>query len=65
MRVTIIKRGFLPALRLQLLRAFLRLWDVRQYRLREICAILLIRRRERKELKRMGLLERLEKLRRS
>jgi CelD/BcsL family acetyltransferase involved in cellulose biosynthesis len=65
MRVTIIKRGFLPALRLQLLRAFLRLWDVRQYSLREIYAILLIRRRERKELKRMGLAEKLGKLRRS
>jgi len=62
--VTIIKRGFLPALRLQLLRAFLRLWDVRQYSLREIWAILSIRRRERKEHKQMGLLEQLEKLRR-
>ncbi len=65
MRVTIIKRGFLSALRLQLLRAFLRLWDVRQYSLREICAILSIRRRERKELERMGLAEQLDKLRRS
>jgi CelD/BcsL family acetyltransferase involved in cellulose biosynthesis len=64
MRVTIIKQGFLPALRLQLLRAFLRLWDVRQYSLREICAILSIRRRERKEHKKMGLLEKLEKLKR-
>ena len=64
MRVTIIKKGFLPALRLQLLRAFLRLWDVRQYSPREICAILSMRRRERKELKKMGLLEKLEKLRR-
>ncbi len=64
MRVTIIRKGFLPALRLQLLRAFLRLWDVRQYSLREICAILSIRRRERKEHKKMGLLEKLEKLRR-
>jgi CelD/BcsL family acetyltransferase involved in cellulose biosynthesis len=64
MRVTIIKRGFLPALRLQLLRAFLRLWDVKQYSLREIWAILSIRRRERKELRKMGLGEKLEKLRR-
>jgi len=64
MRVTIIKRGFLPALRLQLLRAFLRLWDVRQYRLGEIWAILSIRRRERKEHKRMGLSAKLDELRR-
>ena len=64
MRVTIIKKGFLPALRLQLLRAFLRLWDVRQYSLREICAILSIRRRERKEHRKMGLLAKLAELRR-
>jgi len=64
MRVTIIRKGFLPALRLLLLRAFLRLWDVRQYSLREIWAILSMRRRERKEHKKMGLLEKLEKLRR-
>lgn len=65
MRVTVIKRGFLPGLRLQLLRLFLRLWDIRQYSLREIWAILSIRRRERKELKRMGLAEKLAELRRS
>jgi len=65
MRVTIIKGGFLTALRLQLLRAFLRLWDVRQYSPREICAILFMRRRERKELKKMGLSGQLNKLRRS
>jgi CelD/BcsL family acetyltransferase involved in cellulose biosynthesis len=64
MRVTIIKRGFLPALRLQLLRAFLRLWDVRQYSLREIWAILSMRRRERKEHKKMGLSAKLDELRR-
>jgi CelD/BcsL family acetyltransferase involved in cellulose biosynthesis len=64
MRVTVIKRGFLPGLRLKLLRLFLRLWDVRQYRPREIWAILSIRRRERKEHKKMRLLEELDKLRR-
>jgi CelD/BcsL family acetyltransferase involved in cellulose biosynthesis len=64
MRVTVIKKGFLPALRMQLLRAFLRLWDVRQYSPREIWAIFSIRRRERKEHKQMGLAEKLEKLRR-
>ncbi len=64
MRVTVIKRGFLPGLRLKLVRLFLRLWDVRQYSLREIYAILSIRRRERKELKKMGLAEKLDRLRR-
>jgi CelD/BcsL family acetyltransferase involved in cellulose biosynthesis len=62
MRITIIKKGFLAGLRLQLLRAFLRLWDVRQYSPREIWAILSMRRRERKEHKQMGLLYKLEKL---
>jgi CelD/BcsL family acetyltransferase involved in cellulose biosynthesis len=64
MRVTVIRRGFLPGLRLMLLRLFLRLWDVRQYSLKEIYAILSIRRRERRELKKMGLAERLNRLRR-
>jgi len=64
MQVIVIKSGFLPALRLRLLRLFLRLWDVRQYNLREIYAMLLIRRRERKEHKKMGLAEQLDKLRR-
>ena len=63
MQVIIIKRGFLPALRLRLLRIFLRLWDIRQYSPREIYRLYRIIRRERKELKRMGLLERLNKLR--
>jgi CelD/BcsL family acetyltransferase involved in cellulose biosynthesis len=63
MQVTIIKRGFLPRLRLQLLRIFLRLWDVRQYSPREIYTLLSIRRTERKEHKKMGLFERLNKLR--
>jgi len=65
MRITIIKGGFLSGLRLQLLRVFLRLWDVRQYSVREICAILSIRRREKEELERMGLAEQLDRLRRS
>lgn len=63
-RVTIIRGGFLAGLRLQLLRAFLRLWDVRQYSLREIWAILSIRRREQKELKKMGLLAKLNEIKR-
>jgi CelD/BcsL family acetyltransferase involved in cellulose biosynthesis len=63
-RVTVIRRGFLPGLRLMLLRLFLRLWDVRQYSPREIWAILSIRRRERRELRSMGLAGELDRLRR-
>lgn len=65
MQVIIIKRGFLPALHLKLLRAFLRLYDIRQYSLKELYSIYLIIRRERKELKKMGLSEKLDRLRRS
>jgi CelD/BcsL family acetyltransferase involved in cellulose biosynthesis len=62
MQVIITKGGFLPRLRLKLLRAFLRLCDIRRYSLKELYSIYLIRRRERKEHKRMGLLEGLERL---
>jgi CelD/BcsL family acetyltransferase involved in cellulose biosynthesis len=65
MQLIIIKRGFLPALRVRLLRLFLRLWDVRQYSLMEIYTILMIRSRERKEHKKMGLLEKLDKMKRT
>jgi len=65
MQVIIVKRGFLPALRLRLLRIFLRLWDIRQYSPREIYRLYRIIRRERKELKKMGLSEKLDRLRRS
>jgi CelD/BcsL family acetyltransferase involved in cellulose biosynthesis len=64
MRVTVIRGGLLAGLRLRMLRAFLRLWDVRQYRPGEIWAILSMRRRERKEHKRMGLSARLAEMRR-
>jgi len=65
MQVIIVKRGFLPALRLRLLRIFLRLYDIRQYSPREIYRLYRIIRRERKELKQMGLAEKLDRLRRS
>ena len=65
MQVTIIESGFLPALRLRLLRLFLRFWDVRQYSLREVYALLRIRRRERKDNENMGLAGQLDKLRNS
>ena len=65
MQVIIIKSGFLPALRLRLLRLFLRFWDVRQYSLREVYVILRIRRRERKDHEKMGLAGQLDKLRRN
>ena len=65
MQITVIKRGFWPGLRLKLLRLFLRLWDVKQYHPREIWAILSIRRKERKELKEMGLLAELARMMKS
>ena len=55
MQIVIIKKGLCPGLRLKLLRAFLRLYEIRQYSLREIYFIYLIKRRDKKEKKRMGL----------
>ena len=51
----VIKKGYFPGLRIKFLRAFLLLYQVRQYSLREIYSLYLIRRREREEKKRMGL----------
>jgi CelD/BcsL family acetyltransferase involved in cellulose biosynthesis len=65
MQVIIIKRGFMPALRLRILRLFLRLCDVRQYRPMEIYRLYRIIRRERTEHKKMGLARKLSKLKRS
>jgi CelD/BcsL family acetyltransferase involved in cellulose biosynthesis len=53
--ITVVKKGHFPCLRIELLRAFLRLYQVRQYNLREIYSLYFIKRREREEKKRMGL----------
>ena len=54
-RVIIIKKGFWPGLRLKYLHAFLRLHEIKQYSLREIYYLRLLKRREMKEIKKMGL----------
>lgn len=57
MQVIIIGKGLCPGLRMKLVRAFLRLYAIRQYSLREIYYLYRIKRREIKERKRMGLKE--------
>lgn len=54
-RVKVIKKGFWPSIRLKYLQAFLRLHEIRQYSLKEIYYLLLLKRREMKERKKMGL----------
>jgi CelD/BcsL family acetyltransferase involved in cellulose biosynthesis len=49
------KRGLYSGLRLRLIRGFLRLYEIRQYSLKEIYYIYLIRRREARQKKEMGL----------
>jgi CelD/BcsL family acetyltransferase involved in cellulose biosynthesis len=49
------KKGLCSGLRLRLIRAFLRLYEIKQYSLKEIYYIYLIRRREAKQRKEMGL----------
>jgi CelD/BcsL family acetyltransferase involved in cellulose biosynthesis len=53
--VMIIKARFYPGLRLKFIEAFLRLYEVRQLGLRETYNLILIKRREKKERKRMRL----------
>lgn len=55
MQIVIIKKGLCPGIRLKLLRAFLRLCEIRPYSLREIYFIYLIKRKDKEEKKRMGL----------
>jgi len=51
----VIKKGYFPGLRIKFLRAFLLLHQIRQYSLREIYSLYVMKRRERKEKKKMGL----------
>lgn len=55
MQVIAIRRGICPGLRLKCVRTFWRLHELRQYRLREIYSLYFMKRREKRELKRMGL----------
>jgi CelD/BcsL family acetyltransferase involved in cellulose biosynthesis len=55
MQVIAIRRGICPGLRLKYVRTFWRLHELRQYRLREIYSLYFMKRREKRELKRMGL----------
>jgi len=53
--IIVTKRGYVPSLRIKLIRIFLRLYQVRQYTLREIYSLLLIKRREKNDKKKMRL----------
>ena len=55
MQVIVIRRGICHGLRLKYLRAFWRLHELRQYRLREIYSLYFMKRKEEREKKRMGL----------
>ena len=60
MQIVVIKKGICPGLRLKSIRAFQRLYDLRQCSLREHYSLYLIRRREKREKTRMGLPKKLE-----
>ena len=62
MQVTIIKRGFLPGLRMKVVQVFLRLCEIQQYSLGELYSIYRIKRKERREHQKMGLSSRLAML---
>jgi hypothetical protein len=55
MNVLVINKGIFPGLRLKLVYVFLRLWEIRQYSPKEIYSLLLLKWKEEKEIKRMGL----------
>ncbi len=54
MQVIIMRKGLCPGLRLKFLQAFLRLYEIKQYSLREIYSLYFIKRREKKQKKQMG-----------
>jgi len=60
MQLVMIKKGLCPGIRLKSIRAFLRLYELSQYGLRELYSLYLIKRRERREKTRMGLANKLE-----
>ena len=55
MNILIINKGIFPGLRLRLVHIFLRLWEIRQYSLKEIYFLRLLKWKEEKEMRRMGL----------
>jgi len=55
MNVFVINRGISSDLRLKLVYTFLRLWEARQYNLKESYVLRLLRLKEEKEIKKMGL----------
>lgn len=55
MNVLAVNKGISSGLRLKLVHAFLRLWEIRQYSLKETYYLHLLKRKEEKEIKRMGL----------
>ncbi len=59
-QLIVVRKGLCPGLRLKFIRAFLRLYELRQYSLRETYSLYLMKRREEKEKKRMGLVKKLE-----
>jgi CelD/BcsL family acetyltransferase involved in cellulose biosynthesis len=54
MNVIIVKKGLCSGLRLNIIRAFLRFHEIKQYSLKEIYYIYLMQRREAKQRKEMG-----------
>ena len=60
MQVTVIKNGLCLGLRLRFLQTFLRLYEIRQNGLRQSYRLRLMRKRDEKEKKRMGLVAGLE-----
>ena len=55
MNVLAVNKGISSGLRLRMVHAFLRLWEIRQYSLKETYYLHLLKRKEEKEIKRMGL----------
>ena len=55
MQILAVRSGFCPGLRFKFIRVFLRLYELRQYRLREIYSLYFMKRKEKREKKRMGL----------
>jgi len=62
MQVIIMRRNSFPALRMKLTQIFLRTCEIKQYSFKELYSLYRMKRREKREHQRMGIHERLEKL---
>jgi CelD/BcsL family acetyltransferase involved in cellulose biosynthesis len=64
MQITVIKKGFMPGLRIKIIYFFIRLCEISRHSIKEMYAYHLIHKKEKQEHRRMGISAKLERLKR-